>query len=134
MNIGPLRPLSSIRLLVFFIQRNRIEALISVSTLSLSSIIDTSRLFMAPRLCYCMEVLVLDSYLYFTIGHKIKSRHTIVCRAAQEAGMPHSSTMSTHKGVEGGEWQGIDFKMEEDLDWSPDSTHENRELYWLLSS
>ena len=82
-----------------------------------------------------MEVLVLDSYLYNMIGHKIKSRHTIVCRAAQEADVPQSSTMSTHKGVEGGEWQGgqgIDFKMEEDLDWSPDSTHENTGLYWLL--
>ena len=52
--------LSSIRLLVFFfIQQNHIEALISISTLSLSSIIDATKLFKVLRVRYCMEVPVL---------------------------------------------------------------------------
>ena len=55
---------ASIRLLVFFIQRNHIEVLISVSTLSLSSIIHATKLFKALRIRYCMEVPVLDSYRY----------------------------------------------------------------------
>ena len=45
----------------------------SISTLSLSSIIDATNLFKVLRLCYCTEVPVLESYTtcIFTVGHKI---------------------------------------------------------------